>query len=113
MTELIALLAPKILEYGILGIITLIGWGLAGFLLWREYKRKESSAEKDRLLDEKDRQIVQCKEELARKIEFLSKERIDDYKDLIADYNDVASSTIHTLDKLTTALHVVKNINDQ
>lgn len=113
--ELVALLLKSILEYGAIGLLAAAGWSLAGWFLWRDFKRKgEVSVKlsaKEALIAQKDKEVLQAKQEIADKIEKLSDERVKDLKEVIEDYNMLANSTIHTLDKLTAALNVTHRID--
>ena len=112
--EILTLLVAAALKHGAIGLLAVMGWSLAGWFLWRDYRKKEKSGlvlvEKDKLIAQKDKQLLDSKEELVKTIASLSKDRINDLKEISEDYNKVANTTIHTLDKLATALNVVNHI---
>jgi len=138
-SSVVAPLIVEVLKYGIVGIVALIGWGLAGWFLWRDYRKKEDYGSKttafaeslgaiqgqhsksmlslqEKLFNDKSdlsKELVRMKDDYADKIEELQEKRIQDVKEISEDYNDVATKTIHTLDKLTATLHVRQTgVND-
>jgi hypothetical protein len=103
MNEAIAMIVKAFLEFGPLGILSLAGWGIAVYFLYRDIKKKDAANED---IKKKDQEIINAKDKLADTIKDLSDKRLEDAKELIADYNTLATSQIQTLDKLTAALEV-------
>lgn len=103
--EILQLVVQALLGQGAIGITALIGWALASFLLYREYKRKEQTS---KLLEEKDKELDETKDHLVDTVKEMSGDRIKDLKELTEDYNELASNVMHTLDKLTSALDFKK-----
>jgi len=92
MSGALTLLMKALLEYGAFGILTMAGWGLAGYFLYRDLKKKEEISV---VVNAKD---IELKE--------LNKARVADLKETNEAYNETINSVNHTLDKLTVALHV-------
>lgn len=113
MDEAIILTIKQLFEYGILGLVATLGWALAGWLLWRDHQKKEDSSEsskrKNEVLRQKDTELAELRKELTSSVKDLSEKRLQDVRETIGDYNQLATSTIQTLDKLTAALEVIKH----
>lgn len=86
-------------QYGVFGVLSFLGWALVVWLLYRDFKKKDK---RDDLLLAKDETIA----DLTRQIVNLGESRVKDMRETHDDYNAVATSTIHMLDKLATALNV-------
>lgn len=113
MDEALLLTIKQLFEYGILGIVAVVGWGLAGWFLYRDHKKKEEISvevkNKEDIICQKDKELTELRQELTKTVQDLSEKRLQDVKEMIEDYNDIATNTIQTLDKLTVALEVVKH----
>ena len=110
MEEIFSTLLNALLEYGAIGLLAAIGWGLAGWFLFRDFKKRDAvSAEltaKDAIIKSKDDEVSDTKDKLADTIKELSDKRLEDLKEVTEDYKKVATDVIHTLDRLMMALEV-------
>lgn len=110
------MLGQALLEHGAFGILTIAGWTLAGWFLYKDFKKKNEVnadiAAKDKVIATKDEELKSVNEKLASVTKELSEARIKDLKETTEDYNDVVTNVNHTLDKLTVALHVQSSVND-
>lgn len=112
---------PILLAYG----PAALGWLAAAALFWHILqKRKEVdeaiNATNNRLLDAKDAYIDQIKvmndklaelnEKQIKLVNQLSEARIEDLKELTADYNKLANDTLRTMDRFVVALETSNTI---
>lgn len=93
------ILIEALLQYGAVGILALAGWLVSGYLFWTINKRKEKESDKDK-------RIIETKDELTKTVKELKDDHLEDMREMVADYNKLASNIIHALDKLTTTLEV-------
>lgn len=102
-----------------------IGWIIALLLLWYVLRKREEvedivSDSNERLIEAKDRYIEEIQSmndklsELNSKhmeiINAVTEARVDDLKELTADYNRLASDTLRTMDRFVVALEVSNGI---
>ena len=98
-----------------------IGWILAGFFLWQILSKRRAV---DASVTEANKQLVEAKDKYIKEIQdmndkfaqlsakhidivsTITEARIEDLKELSADYNQLASETLRTMDKLVVALEV-------
>jgi hypothetical protein len=106
--DILNLIAKSLLEHGSIGLLALAGWTLAGWFLHKDIKKKDA-VHKD--IKSKDQEIITAKDKLADTIKEISDKRLEDTKELIEDYNKLATSQIQTLDRLTAALEIKNQIN--
>lgn len=99
--EIATLIVKSTLEYGILGLVAVMGWTLAVVLLYSDHKRKDKVSQ---LVEDKEKELNETKDELANTVKELSSHRITDLKELTADYNQLATNVMHTMDRLASAL---------
>jgi hypothetical protein len=115
--ELFEILIREMLNSGPIGLLAAIGWALSGFMLYREFKKRDSVApeikekndiieKNEKTIKEKDEVILALNKDLLFQAQSNSTERIADLKELVSDYNDVVSDVNHTLEKLSVSLHV-------
>lgn len=112
---------PVIVAYG----PAALGWLVAGSLFWHLLNKREKDHQalevtNNKLLDTKDEYISKVQEMNdklsklnAKHVEIvneLSEGRIEDLKDLTADYNKLASDTLRTMDRLVVALETSNNL---
>jgi uncharacterized membrane-anchored protein YhcB (DUF1043 family) len=118
---LLTTLSKVLMAYG----PSALGWIVSSVLGWYLLKRKKDASERidsiqDKLLETKDEYIQKAQDMNERLIELngkhaeivnhISEQRVDDLKELTSDYNELATSMIHTLDRLTVALEVQADI---
>lgn len=110
------LLGQNLLEYGAFGLLTITGWCLAGWFLYKDFKKKNdinaTVKARDEVIKVKDAELKEVNSKLTNTIKELSDARIKDLKETTEDYNDVVTSVNHTLDKLTVALQVQSSISN-
>lgn len=115
MFELIASLGSTALQYGALGF----GWVLAVILLI--YFIKSLKSKDKELADIKDQNAEDIKlwtnklEELHNKqtdiVTDLTDRRVEDLKELVNDYNELATNVVTSLDKLASSIKAKKSGN--
>jgi DNA-binding transcriptional MerR regulator len=66
--------------------------------------------DKSLIIENKEKEIRELTTKLTDVITDLSNKRLEDVKEMITDYNELATNTVTTLDKLTTALEVVRHV---
>ena len=96
MENLFMTLVNSFLENGPMGLLALIGWLLAGTLLKKDFKKKEKENE----------QIIAAKDELITSVKENAEIRLKDARENMNEFNTLATSTVQTLDRLTSALEV-------
>jgi hypothetical protein len=115
--EIVDLIFKQLLASGPVGLLAAIGWALSGFMLWREFKKRDAInpdvADRDAIiktreatLKEKDVEIAGLHKELLSQAQAAASDRISDLKELTGEYNDVVNDVNHTLEKLSISLHV-------
>lgn len=111
------MLGEALLEYGAFGLLTIAGWGLAAYFLYRDFKKKSdenaSIKSKDKVIASKDEELKEVNQKLTSVTKELSDARINDLKEMTEEYNDVVTNVNHTLDKLTVALHVKSSVSPE
>lgn len=115
---------PIIMAYG----PSSIGWVVAGLLFWHILNRRKEVAEavfdaNQKLLDAKDKYLIEIQEMNVRLeslnqkhlsiVSELNDARVEDLKDLTADYNKLASETLRTMDRFVIALETSNNIKQR
>ena len=96
MENLFMTLVNSFLENGPMGLLALSGWLLAGTLLKKDFKKKEKENE----------QIIAAKDELITSVKENAEIRLKDARENMNEFNTLATSTVQTLDRLTSALEV-------
>lgn len=117
MLELLTSLGKVALEYGALGF----GWVLAVILLI--YFIRSLKARDKELMQVKTQHINDVKQWSAKLVQLhekqnslvtdLTEKRVDDLKELIEDYNDLATSVVTSLDKLAGSIKVKGKLTDK
>jgi hypothetical protein len=117
MIELIKLFWTTLESYGPIGLLAFAGWGVTGFLFYKDYRKKAKVSTdiktkdndlkaKDKLIEQKNDELVESKDKLADTIREMSNERLTDLKELVADYNSLANNMTATLDRVADALEI-------
>lgn len=117
MFELLASLGSAALQYGALGF----GWVLAVILL--AYFIRSLKARDKELMQVKTQHINDVKlwgskleqlhEKQSKVVAELSDKRVDDLKELVEDYNEIATSMVTSLDKLANSIKSKNRITDK
>jgi len=105
--KIIELYGSTLVEYGAFGLLTLAGWGLTGWFLYRDYKKK---IEENSIILAKDLELKEANIKLVDVTKEISEARIKDLKETTDEYNEAITNVNHTLDKLTVALKVKSSV---
>lgn len=110
--EVLKILAEGFMQYGAIGLLALAGWVVSGWYFYRDFKKKE---ERDAIIKAKEEELSRVRDELGKEkdahrksIEDFAEKRLADNKEMIEDYNELATNTTHAIDKIAIALEVKK-----
>lgn len=109
-------------EQGPLGLLAaagMFGWVVAGFLVIKQYKKKDESGklrdlhikENKKIHDEYHKKLDELNVRNAAVIIDITNKRVEDIMSLTDDYSELASNTLQTLDRLIFQLEIRKNQN--
>ena len=100
------------MQYGAIGLLALAGWAVSGWYFYRDFKKKE---QRDEVIKSKEEELIKVRDELSKEkdahrksVETLSEKRLLDNKEMIEDYNELATNTTHAIDKIAIAIEVKK-----
>lgn len=102
---------------GILAAVCLVGWVVCGWLYYKKLQVKDETSklrdnhikEVKRIHEEYNKRIFTTNEDYSRIILETADKRVADIKELSEDYNNLATDTLKTLDRLIYQIEVRKN----